>query len=617
MYLEKINSPADLKALPESALDELAAEIRERIIDVVGENGGHLASNLGAVELTIALHRVFDSPREPLFFDVGHQCYTHKLLTGRVGKFDTLRRFGGLSGFPSPEESPHDPAVAGHSGSALSLALGMAAARELAGDDGKVVAVLGDASLNNGITLEALNSTSHGGRNLIIVLNDNRMSISGGVGALRRSLNRLIAGRRYNNFRLGVKRALRDHEHGSRLACWIRDSFRRLLFSPGMWFSELGIRYFGPVDGHSIGELTQMLGRLRTLEGPLLLHVVTEKGHGCEFAAKSPTLYHGVRGYSLPDGKVPSGGMTFSKAFGAALCELAAEHPEVVAVSAAMIPGTGLTEFRKRFPERCYDVGIAEEHAAVFSSGLALAGKRPVCAVYSTFMQRALDCVFHDAALGGVPVIFALDRAGVTADGPTHHGIYDPGFLRALPNLTIMAPATASELAAMLEFAYGLESPVVLRYPSGAPVAEERVPSETLRRGRAQVVASGDADAPVLWGMGAALAAALEAAELWRARFGKSCAVVNARFLKPFDAELARSFAPRPQLAIEDTACCGGLYSALAEALAMSPGARVLPFNWPDRPVRHGSPAENAADCGLSARLIVDRAAELLVKPLS
>ena len=316
MYLEKISSPADLKALPGSALGDLADEIRERIIRVVGENGGHLASNLGAVELTIALHRVFDTPREPIFFDVGHQCYTHKLLTGRADKFDTLRRNGGLSGFPSPEESPHDPAFAGHSGSALSLALGAAAARELSGDDGKVVAVLGDASLNNGITLEALNSTAHGGKNLIIVLNDNRMSISGGVGALRRSLNRLIAGRRYNSFRLGMKRMLRDHEHGSRLACWIKDTFRRLLFSPGMWFSELGIRYFGPVDGHSIGELTRMLTQLRELEGPLLLHVVTEKGHGCGFAVKSPTLYHGVRGYSLPGGELPGGGKSFSKAFG-------------------------------------------------------------------------------------------------------------------------------------------------------------------------------------------------------------------------------------------------------------------------------------------------------------
>jgi 1-deoxy-D-xylulose-5-phosphate synthase len=614
MYLENISSPADVKKLPASALGDLAAEIRERIIRVVGGNGGHLASNLGAVELSIVLHRVFDSPGEPIFFDVGHQAYTHKLLTGRADKFDTLRLSGGLSGFPSPGESPHDPAIAGHSGTALSLALGVAAARAAAGGERKVVVVLGDASLNNGITLEALNSTARGGRNLIIVLNDNRMSISGGVGALRRSLNRLIAGRRYNSFRLGVKRALRDHEHGSRLVRRIKDIFRKLLFSPGMWFSELGIRYFGPVDGHSIGELTRMLTRLRDLEGPLLLHVVTEKGHGCGFAVKSPTLYHGVRGYSLPDGKVPSGGATFSKAFGAALCELAEEHPEVVAVSAAMISGTGLAEFQKRFPDRCYDVGIAEGHAAVFSAGLAGAGKRPVCAIYSTFMQRALDCIYHDVVLGGLPVIFCLDRAGVTADGPTHHGIYDPGFLRALPNITIMDPATAGELAAMLKFAYELKSPCVLRYPSGAPVAEELLPAEPLTCGRAQIVAGGDVDAPVLWSLGAMLSTALEAAKLWKKRFGKACTVINARFLKPFDVESARSFASRLQLAIEDTACCGGLFSALAEALAMSPGARVFACNWPDRVICHGPVAANVAACGLSAEAIVDRAAEILVK---
>jgi len=614
MHIEKIKSPADLRNLSDRELEELAAEIRERIIRVVGENGGHLASNLGTVELTIALHRVFDSPREPLFFDVGHQCYTHKLLTGRADRFDTIRRFGGLSGFPSPGESPHDPAFAGHAGSALSLALGVAAARELSGDDGKVVAVIGDGSLSNGITLEALNSTSMGGRNLIIILNDNRMSITGCVGALRRSLNRLIVDRRYNRFRVGVERALRDHERGTWLARRIKEFFRRLLFAPGIWFSELGIRYFGPVNGHSLPELTQMLQRLKMLEGPLLLHVVTEKGHGCDFAARSPTLYHGVRGYSLPDGEVPSGEMTFSKAFGGAMCRLAEKHPDVVAVAAAMIPGTGLGEFKERFPDRCCDVGIAEEHAAVFASGLALSGKRPVCAIYSTFMQRALDCVCHDAALGNLPVIYALDRAGVTADGPTHHGIYDPGFLRALPNLTVMSPATAGELAAMLEFSYELGSPAVLRYPSGRPVADGRLPEDVLRLGKAQLVSSGDADAPVIWGIGAAVGIALDAAALWKARFGRECTVVNARFLKPFDAELARSFAGRPQLAIEDAACCGGLYSALAEALASDPGARVLPFNWPDRVIPHGLTADNFAECGLSAELIVARAAEMLEK---
>ncbi|MBQ6352688.1 MAG: 1-deoxy-D-xylulose-5-phosphate synthase [Lentisphaeria bacterium] len=614
MYLDGINSPADLRKLPETALADLAAEIRERIVGVVGRNGGHLASNLGVVELTIALHRVFDSPDTPFFFDVGHQCYTHKLLTGRAGSFDTLRRFGGLSGFPSPAESPHDPAFAGHSGSALSLALGVAAAREAAGDDRKVVAILGDASLSNGVTLEALNSTSCGGRNLIVVLNDNRMSITRGVGALRKSLNRLIAGRRYNSIRGGMKRALREYDRGSRIVRGIKDLFRRVLFSPGMWFSELGIRYFGPVDGHSIPELTRMLRQLGELEGPLLLHVVTEKGHGCEFAAHEPTLYHGVKGYTLPGGEVPRGGASFSAAFGAALCRLAEAHPEISAVSAAMIPGTGLAEFQRRFPDRCHDVGIAEEHAVTFSAGLALAGRRPVCAIYSTFMQRALDCVYHDVVLGGLPVIFALDRAGVTADGPTHHGIYDLGFLRGLPGLTVMEPATARELAAMLEFAYALRSPVVLRYPAGAPTPEDAAPPEPLKLGRAQVVVSGDAGAPVLWSAGAEIRTALETARCWCERFGEACTVVNARFLKPFDAALARTFACRPQVAIEDAASCGGLYSALAEALAATPGAVVLSCNWPDRVLPHGQVADIRAVCSLSAAEIVERLAKKLVK---
>ncbi len=614
MRLDETTSPADLKAMPEEELAALAAEIRSRIVSVVGRNGGHLASNLGAVELTIALHRVFDSPREPLFFDVGHQCYAHKLLTGRAGKFDTLRCFSGISGFPSPAESPHDPAVAGHSGSALSLALGMAAAREAAGSSDKVVAVIGDASLNNGITLEALNSTAHGGRNLIIVLNDNRMSITRSVGALRKCLNRLISGSGYNRIRSGLKQILRGHARGFKLLRGAKEVAKRLLFPPGAWFGELGLRYFGPVDGHSIEDLIRILERMRTLEGPLLLHVVTEKGRGCEFARREPTRYHGVRGYSLPEGTPPPAVPGFSAAFGNALCAMAEKHPDVVAVSAAMMPGVGLAEFARRFPGRCCDVGIAEEHAVIFSAGLALAGKRPVCAIYSTFMQRSLDCVYHDVALGNLPVIFVLDRAGAVADGPTHHGIYDPGFLRALPNLVVMSPAGVAELAAMLDFAYGLNSPVVLRYPSSSGVDPDPAPDEALELGRARVVLRGNETAPVIWSLGAELVTAMEAAALWRERFGEDCTVVDTRFLKPFDAELARSFSPRPILALEDGACCGGLFSALAEALVREPGSRVIPFNWPDQVLPHGEVAKLRTRYGLSAADIVSRAAEVLVK---
>ena len=608
MYLEKINGPRDLRGLSPKELEALAAEIRERIVAVVAENGGHLASNLGTVELTIALHRVFDSPREPIFFDVGHQCYTHKLLTGRAPEFSTLRRTGGLSGFPHPGESPHDPAFAGHSGSALSLALGVAAAQAAAGSSDKVVAVLGDASLNNGITLEALNSTAHGGKNLIIVLNDNRMSITKSVGALRKCLNRIVSSRRYNRLRRGVKNALSEHRRGFRIASWFREELKRLFFPPGAWFEELGLRYFGPVAGHSLAELIPMLDRMKKLDGPLLLHVVTEKGHGCGFAAKNPTGYHGVKGYSLPNGELKPSSPGFSAAFGNALCKLAEEHAEVVAVAAAMLPGVGLSGFAKRFPDRCYDVGIAEEHAAIFSAGLALAGKRPVCAIYSTFMQRALDCVAHDAVLGKVPVIFALDRAGVVADGPTHHGIYDPGFLRGLPDLTIMDPADETELAAMLEFAYTLNAPAVIRYPSGSG-AQHRTQAGPLVLGRARIVAAGDAEAPVLWSLGAELDTAVRTAELWKEKYGEACTVVDARFLKPFDAGLARELAERPMVTIEDGAACGGLFSALAEALAPVAGTKIVSVSWPDRMIPHGNAAELRRMYGLDAPEICARMA--------
>ena len=608
MYLEKINGPRDLHGLSPEELEALAAEIRERIVAVVAENGGHLASNLGTVELTIALHLVFDSPREPVFFDVGHQCYTHKLLTGRVPEFSTLRRTGGLSGFPHPGESPHDPAFAGHSGSALSLALGVAAAQTAAGSSAKVVAVLGDASLNNGITLEALNSTADGGKNLIIVLNDNRMSITKSVGALRKCLNRIVSSRRYNRLRRGIKDALSEHRHGFRIASWFREELKRLFFPPGAWFEELGLRYFGPVAGHSLAELIPMLERMKKLDGPLLLHVVTEKGHGCGFAAKNPTDYHGVKGYSMPDGELKPSRPGFSAAFGNALCKLAEEHSEVVAVAAAMLPGVGLAGFAKRFPDRCYDVGIAEEHAAIFSAGLALAGKRPVCAIYSTFMQRALDCVAHDAVLGKVPVIFALDRAGAVADGPTHHGIYDPGFLRGLPGLTIMDPADEDELAAMLEFAYTLNAPAVIRYPSGGG-ARHRTQAGPLVLGRARIVADGDAGAPVLWSLGAELDTAVQTAEFWKEKYGEACTVVDARFLKPFDAGLARKLAERPMVTIEDGAACGGLFSALAEALAPVAGTKILSVSWPDRTIPHGNVAELRRMYGFGAPEICARMA--------
>jgi len=605
--LDRIDSPADLKKLAAADLPRLAAELRARILEVTGRRGGHLASNLGAVELTLALHRVFDAAEEPFFFDVGHQSYVHKLLTGRRRDFDTLRRFGGLSGFPQPAESPFDPAIAGHSGSALSLALGVSAAREAAGDPRRVIAVVGDASLTNGVSLEALNNTVCGGRNLIIILNDNQMSISRNVGALSRSLSKLIAGRFYNRVRGGVKRAAAGRVRLLFALRRLNDLLKTALMPPATLFEEFGIRYFGPVDGHSLGELLPLLERIRELEGPILLHVVTRKGCGCAFAEADPARYHGVPPFDPATGaflppKHRDRGESFSAAFGDALCRLAEEHPEIVAVTPAMAEGTGLTEFRRRMPDRFFDVGISEEHAVAFAAGLALAGARPFCAGYASFMQRALDGVFHDVALNRLPVVFAFDRSGAVEDGPTHHGIYDAAFLRELPGVTVMMPRDAEELRAMVGFAWRLGAPVVLRYPRGAGAADPELPPVApLEPGRAQILAVGDPGAPAIWAAGREVDTALAAARLWRRSRGSAPAVINARFLTPFDTETAARFAGVPAVAIEDGSVVGGLASALAEFRAASgEAAPLLAFGWKcGEPPAHGPVEELRRAAGL------------------
>ena len=609
--LDRIDSPADLKKLAAAELPRLAAELRARILEVTARRGGHLASNLGAVELTIALHRVFDAAREPFFFDVGHQAYCHKLLTGRRREFDTLRQYGGISGFPRPAESPFDPAIAGHSGSALSLALGVAAARTAAGDPRKVIAVVGDASLANGVSLEALNSVIYGGRNLIIVLNDNQMSISRNVGAFSRALSKLIAGRFYNRVRGGVRRAAARRARLLRLLRHFNDLLKKAVMPPATVFEELGIRYFGPVDGHSLGELIPLLARLRELDGPILLHVVTRKGCGCDFAEADPPRYHGVPPFDPATGKflaARSRGESFSAAFGDAVLRLAEAHPEVVAVTPAMTEGTGLSEFRRRYPRRFYDVGICEEHAVAFAAGLALHGERPFCVGYASFMQRALDGIFHDIVLNRLPVVFGFDRAGAVEDGPTHHGIYDAAFLRQLPGLTVMMPRDAAELRAMVEFAYRLHAPTVLRYPRG-PGAEdpELPPVAPLETGGAQILAPGDPGAPVIWAVGREVDTAFAAARLWRKRRGSSPAVINARFLAPFDTAAAARCSGVPAVVIEDSSVVGGLASALAEfRAAAGEAAPLLVFGWSaDGFPAHGDVGEVRRAAGLTPEAIV------------
>ncbi len=609
MLLDHIENAADLRRLSVPELESLAGEIRELIIDTVSRNGGHLGASLGTVELILALHRIFDVPDDELVFDVGHQAYTHKILTGRRELFRSLRQFGGCSGFPLPSESPADASVAGHAGSAISTALGIAAAAERSGSAHKAVAIVGDGSLNCGISLEGLNNARACGNHLVVILNDNKMSISENVGGLSHYLNRLISGNFYNRTKTAAKRILQSlprHETLHRLIRRSEDVVKNLIL-PGVIFEELGFRYMGPINGHDLPTLLRLLERAKEAERPVFLHVLTEKGRGYEPARRNPVAFHGVAGFDRATGALKkSSGPTFSKAFGAAAEQLAAANADVVAITAAMAPGTGLAGFSQHYPERFYDVGIAEEHAVAFAAGLARGGLRPICAIYATFMQRALDCIYHDVAIARLPVIFALDRAGVVEDGPTHHGIYDLGFLRAVPHLTIMAPRSERELAMMMEEAYRLASPVVIRYPrggSGAAAEEEPPP---LIHGRAELFQEGDG--PVIWAMGPECFVAREAAALLEARRGVRCAIVNARYLKPFDAELARELATPGRLVVslEDHVCAGGLAAALDEALAGTATPR-LALGWPsDETVPHGAVRELRRACRLTPEAIAD-----------
>lgn len=608
MYLEKINSPADLRRLTVPELDAVAAEIRELILDVVSRNGGHLGSSLGAVELILALHYAFQTPEDRLLFDVGHQAYAHKIITGRREEFRTLRRFGGCPGFPVRGESEYDVCTAGHAGSAISTALGISAALMREGSSNRVVALVGDGSLTNAISLEGLNNARDCGDNLVVVLNDNKMSIDENVGGLAGYLNRLISGSFYNRFKVSAKRMLQTlprHEKIHRAIRGLEDVIKSMVL-PGAVFEELGFRYIGPINGHSLPDLVRTFQRVREFEGPVFVHVLTEKGRGYEFAQKEPARYHGVPGFDRTTGKIRrSSKPTFSAAFGASVIRLAEAHPEVVAVTAAMCNGTGLAPFARRFPHRCFDVGIAEEHAVTFSGGLAAGGARPVCAIYATFMQRALDCVYHDVVLQKLPVIFALDRAGAVEDGPTHHGIYDLGFLRALPGLLVMAPKNEAELAKMLFFAYESGKPAAIRYPRGGSPADPTEEPEAIREGCAEIVKTGDG--AVIWAMGPEVYTALEADRL----SGGNATVVNARFLSPFDAELARKLAAgRVVVTIEDHVLTGGLASAMDEALSNAEHGGILHFGWPSGPIPSGPVPELKAAYGLTAAAIAEKLAE-------
>jgi 1-deoxy-D-xylulose-5-phosphate synthase len=604
--LDTIKSPADLKALSIDRLPTLAQEIRQRLIDTVAVTGGHLASNLGVVELTIALHYVFDGPRDKIVWDVGHQAYTHKLLTGRGDRFHTLRQRGGISGFTRRSESEHDPWGAGHGSTAISAALGFALARQLRGSSEAVVAVVGDGALTGGVAFEGLNNAGRLKENMIVVLNDNQFSISPNVGALHAYLDRF----RTDPLYLRAKENLEDVLHRLPAGELVLDAIRRFkggikqLFIPGMLFEDLGFTYLGPVDGHSIRLLVETLRQARKVRGPVLVHVITQKGRGYPPAENDASRFHGTPPYKVETGEpLASSGPTYSDVFGDALVRLAERDERIVAITAAMCDGTGLAEFASKFPNRFFDVGMAEQHAVLLAGSLAAAGMRPVVAIYSTFLQRAFDQIVHDICLQRLPVVFMIDRAGLVGeDGPTHHGAFDLAYLRLVPELVVAAPRDLTELAAMLRLALSHDGPVAIRYPRGKGANPPADLPDPIPFGRAELLRSGD-DVGLI-AIGSMGAVALEAAQLLE-REGISAAVLDARFAKPLDADSIRSLAERTGclVTIEEGNLSGGFGSAVLELLAAQGlgGTAVKCLGIPDAYVEHGPRSALLESLGLSA----------------
>ena len=606
-YLYEINSPADLKKLRIHELDVLAQEIREFLIDTVSKTGGHIASNLGVVELTIALHRVLNAPYDKIIWDVGHQTYVHKILTGRRDRFPTLRQLNGLSGFPKTQESPYDVFNTGHSSTSISAALGMARARDLKGESYTVSAVIGDGALTGGMALEALNDAGISKTNLLIILNDNGMSISPNVGGLSKYLSRLRVRPLYYKTRESVQAFLDLLPRGKTFRKFVhkmKSSVKSMLM-PSMFFEDLGFRYFGPIDGHNIREMVNVFEHVKTMKGPVLVHVVTIKGKGYEYAEKNPDFFHGVAPFEIETGQtINSGSENYSAVFGKKLCELAREDRNIVAITAAMPDGTGLRPFRELFPERFYDVGIAEQHAVTLAAGLAMGGIKPVVAIYSTFLQRAYDQILHDVALQKLDVVFAIDRCGIVGDdGETHQGIYDVSYLYTIPYMTILSPASPNELRAMLEYAVKEhKGPIAVRYPRGSGKEFQR--SDVPLEYRKAVVLREGCDITII-GVGTMVSEALKAAELLEQE-GISPEVINPRFLRPVDDVTILNSAQKTGkvVIVQDVIENGGFGSFITELLYDKlPGRiRVLNLGLPDIGIEHGERSLILRKYGLDAR---------------
>jgi 1-deoxy-D-xylulose-5-phosphate synthase len=615
--LPLVNSPSDLKRLSQRELEQLASELRQYVVEVVSKTGGHLAPSLGAVELTIALHYCFEAPRDKIVWDVGHQAYVHKVITGRRDRLPTIRQYKGLSGFVSPAESPYDAFGVAHASTSIAAAMGMAVARDTAGDDYHVVTVTGDGAMTGGLAYEGLNNAGHSGRDILVILNDNEMSISPNVGAISKYLTSITSSKHYNRLKEEVRNILKKVPLGvpaGELARRMERSLKEVVV-PGGLFQALGFQYYGPIDGHNLQELISVLSNLKAVKGPRLLHVITKKGKGLPYAEANSCVYHGVTAFDPASGMMAASGKAtapdYGKVFAEGLSRLAAENDRVVAITAAMADGTGLVKFGEKHPSRFFDVGIAEAYGVTFAGGLAISGMRPVAAIYSTFLQRAYDQIIHDIGVQCLPVTFCLDRAGlVGADGPTHHGVFDLSYLRAVPNFVIAAPKDGDELCDLLKTAVDQEVyPFAIRYPKRssrkftADRAFQTIPIgtwETLQEGR---------DACLL-----AVGSMVEAAETVREellREGVDVAVVNCRFVKPLDGHLLRELAARYPILVtlEENTLRGGFGDAVHEYLqeADLPAGTLRHIGLPDRFVTHGAVHQILDEVGLSVQAVVQR----------
>ncbi len=594
MILEKINSPADLKKLSKRELELLAREIRKFIIQKTCRTGGHLASNLGVVELTIALYLALDMHKDKIIWDVGHQSYTHKILSGRREGFDGLRQLGGISGFPKVTESPYDSFDTGHSSTSISAGLGIALGRDLRGENYKVVSVIGDGALTGGMAYEALNNASHIKKNFIIILNDNNMSISENVGGMSNYLNGLRTGKGYNELKKSIEQSLRSVPAvGDRLADRVKrmkNGIKQLII-PGMLFENMGITYLGPVDGHDIFAVKRAVEDAAKLDHAVLIHVLTKKGKGYKPAEEHPEKFHGVEPFDIKTGKRkgPKPGESYTEVFSKKLCRLAKKNRNIVAITAAMPDGTGLSEFKKHFPDRFFDVGIAEEHAVTCAAGMAAAGLRPVVAVYSSFLQRGFDQIVHDVCLQNLPVVFAVDRAGlVGADGETHQGIFDLSYLSLIPNMTVLAPKNSRELEDMLEWAFEQQGPVAVRYPRGEAYTGLSEFEDNVERGRGELIHEGRDIA--LFALGSMVSTAEHIREKLKER-GYDISLANGRFAKPLDTELIDRLCRSHKVIVtlEENVERGGIGICICSYIHSShPEVKVLNITIPDAYVEHG-----------------------------